>query len=309
MRKISPTPPEEWPPQARDLYDQFADRLTQRMHRARSYLFYLHHFFRHQLAQGLTFREFPLKVVYAYADSLPLSCRRQLTHSNKARLRFLFARKELLWPIHEELVISPYVPRRRVPLSHEQVLTLLSLPPLDQPKGLRDRAVLEVAYATGMRRGELGALDLGDIDLAAGTATIRQSKNTYQRSVPLTRWALHFLQRYLEQARPQLTSPLSSNALWLGYRGGRFNIDQIVLRLRRLYRVEEALGVRVTLHLLRHSMATHLLTGGADLRSIQEYLGHQELENTKTYTHITPAYLRQVHRRCHPRNLPGDFDF
>lgn len=309
MRKISLTPPEEWPPEAQELYRQFVAKLDQKMARSRGYQFSLHGFLRHQHRQGLTFRDFPREMVGAYLDSLTPRNGERATYALKAWLRFLFARKELLLAIHEELTYPHPRSRLRVPLSHQQILQLLQLPPLDTPAGLRDRAFLEVAYATGMRGGELAALDLSDVDLAQGLVTIRKSKNTYQRTVPLTRWAVHFLRRYLEQARPQLTSPLSLNALWLGYRGVRLHPNQMGIRLKHLYQVEKQLGFPVTLHQLRHSVATNLLAEGADVRSVQELLGHLDLQSTQTYTHITPTHLRNVHQSCHPRNQPGDPNF
>jgi integrase/recombinase XerD len=219
-------------------------------------------------------------------------------------LRFLYARKELVAAIHEELLNPPYIKRSRAPLTYPQVLQLLALPRLDEPTGLRDRAFLEVAYATGMRRSELLALNLGDIDLTQALVLITKSKNTYPRKVPLTGWAVHFLSLYLADGRPHLISPLSSNALWLGKKTGRrLYREAMGERLNKFYRVKKTLGFSVTLHQLRHSVATHLLCAGADLRAVQDLLGHQDIQSTKIYTHITPFHLRNVHQRCHPRNL------
>ena len=124
--------------------------------------------------------------------------------------------------------------------------------------------------------------------------------------MPLTRWALHCLQRYLKEARPQLLSPLSLNALWLRPTGRRFHKDMLVQRLRLVYLVREKLGFAFTLHQIRHACATHLLTSGASVREVQELLGHVKINSTQTYTHITPGDLQRVHLRCHPRNN-GEF--
>jgi integrase/recombinase XerD len=186
-------------------------------------------------------------------------------------------------------------------------LQVLDLPPLDEPEGLRDRAILEMAYGSAMRRSELVYLDLADVDLATGLVSIRQAKNYCQRTVPLTHWALHYLRRYLQEARPQLASPLSLNALWLSETGHRLSKNRLGQRLMHVYMAEETLGFAFTLHQLRHACATHLLNSGAPLRDVQELLGHLHLNSTATYTHLTPARLRQVHRRCHPRNDPGYF--
>jgi len=185
------------------------------------------------------------------------------------------------------------------------VVAVLNLPPLDLAEGLRDRAMMEMTYACGLRHGELVALDLGDLDLGAGLVSVRLAKNDQQRNLPLTRWALFYVRRYLEVARPQLASPLSSKALWLDARGRRADRQLLGERFRKIYRPREVLGFACTLHHLRHACATHLLKAGASLRHVQELLGHQELNSTALYTHIQPHYLREVHQRYHPRNLPG----
>ena len=132
--------------------------------------------------------------------------------------------------------------------------------------------------------------------------TIRQTKNGYQRNVPLTHWAIHFLLLYLQRTRPNLTSPLSSNALWLNRRGGRIALGWANGPLWTFYRVEETLGFPITIHMLRHATATHLLTSGASIGGVQELLGHRCLNSTQIYTSITPTHLQEVHDRCHPRN-------
>ena len=286
------------------LYQEFAAKLTQRLEHPRGPLRFLHQFFVHQDSLGLSFREFPLQVVNDYIDSLSTSNARHIYCALRNWLRFLFARKVLLSGVHEKLHCPRLIRRSRAPLTYQQVLQVLALPDLSDPRGLRDRAFLEVAYATGMRRSELLALDLGDVDLTQATVTIRKSKNTYQRLAPLTQWAVHYLSRYLLEGRPELISPLSSNALWLNNVGGnRIYRELVGERLKHHYRVRKILGFHFTLHQLRHSVATHLLCGGADLRSVQELLGHRHINSTTTYTHITPTHLQKVHQRTHPRNL------
>jgi integrase/recombinase XerD len=304
--KKTPTCPKEWPAQTRELYGDFVGKIGQRVAStsAESYLRLLSNFFRHQQRQGLTFRDFPPTFLQPYLKSLAPHTSLHTVSALKAWLRFLFARKELLFPIHEDLVCPFPTPQyRRVILSHGQILQLLRLPDLDEPGGLRDRAILEMAYGTGMRRGELAALDLCDLDLAQGLVTIRQAKNSYQRIVPLTTSARHFLRRYLEEARPQLTSPLSLNALWLNdLNGRRIFPDHWRSRFRRIHKTKTVLGFTFAPHQIRHACATHLLTAGADLLMVKELLGHRALSSTQTYTQITPDHLRLVHERCHPRN-------
>jgi site-specific recombinase XerD len=194
-------------------------------------------------------------------------------------------------------------------LTYEEVCQFLRVFPLDDPLGLRDRAYLELAYATGMRRAELGRLDLAHVDLTTNLVHILKAKNCYARVVPINRWARHFLIRYLEEVRPLLTSPLSANALWLNRRGRRMHPGLVYLRLAKNYPLGKLLGFKVTPHQLRHACATHLLQSGAPLRAVQELLGHRDINSTAIYTHITPTHLKAVHDRCHPRNNGSVADF
>lgn len=294
--------PESWPISAGNLYERFRARLKQRLRHPRVILQLLRPFLAAQERLGLTFREFPTHFVQGYLAELRPDPRRSTLRALRQWWRFLFAQRELLLPLHEETWWKFSRPRQRAARTHEQILQVLALPPLDEPAGIRDRAMLEVAYATGMRAGELIALDLIDLDLAEARVTIRQPKNGRQRTAPLTEWALRYLKLYLAKARPQLTSLLSSNALWLNPAGQRVNLNLLGNRLKRIYRSRETLGFTFTLHQLRHACATQLLEAGAPLRQVQELLGHQDLNSTQIYTHLTPVGLREVHRRCHPRN-------
>jgi site-specific recombinase XerD len=299
--------PGPWPERAQALYRDFVVYLKQKMKTSRAYPRCLRPFFSEQVRRGLSFRDFPAEFLSAYLAALTRRNQDSFLSALRSWLRFLYLRRELLLPLHKEL--SLYRPRllqlRRVLLSYDQVLQVLQLPPLESLEGLRDRAMLEVAYASGMRPGELEALDVGDVDLKEALVNIRQAKNSCQRNVPLTRWALHYLKRYLEIARPQLASPLSWSALWLNPQGRRLRSDVLGKRLVHQYQSRQRLGFAFVLYQLRHACATHLLTAGACLRDIQELLGHLDINNTQLYTHITPTHLSDVHRRCHPRNLPG----
>lgn len=167
------------------------------------------------------------------------------------------------------------------------------------PVAVRDRAVLELLYASGMRVGELTGLDVDDVDLSAGTARVL-GKGNKERIVPFGRPAEQALCAWLGTARPQLVGPGSGPALFLGRRGRRLDQRQVRSALQRLLQ-----HLPDTPHLgphgLRHSAATHLLDGGADLRTVQELLGHSSLATTQLYTHVSTDRLRAAYRQAHPR--------
>jgi len=305
-RRLSLQPPVGWPERAQQLYHEFAARCRQKLKHPRVYLDALYHFLPEQMGQGLSFRDFPASFLDQYLAPKGDQACNHIVSALWSWMRFLYRRKELLLPLHEEL--APYRRHsrgRRVLLSYPQVMQVLNLPPLDEAEGLRDRAMLEMAYACGLRHGELVALDLTDLDLSTGLVNLRQAKNDRQRNLPLTRSALHYLKLYLAQARPQLTSPLSLNALWLSPNGRRADRTVLQKRLSKVYQSRQTLGFAFTPHQLRHACATHLLQAGASLRHVQELLGHRDLASTAIYTHITPLHLQAVHQRCHPRNQPG----
>ena len=167
------------------------------------------------------------------------------------------------------------------------------------PVGLRDVALLEVLYATGVRVAELCGLDTGDVDRDRSVLRVF-GKGAKERSVPVGRPALAAVDAWLARGRPALAVAASGDALFVGERGGRLDprvVRRIVHRSLRLVEGAPDLGP----HGLRHAMATHLLEGGADLRSVQEMLGHASLATTQIYTHVSTDRLRQVYRQAHPR--------
>ncbi|MGI5168102.1 tyrosine recombinase XerC [Spirillospora sp. CA-253888] len=172
------------------------------------------------------------------------------------------------------------------------------------PTGLRDLAVLEVLYGTGVRVGELCGLDIDDLDAGRRTARVL-GKGGKERTVPMGEPAVRAVEDWLRAGRPALATDRSGPALFLGARGGRLHPNTA----RRIVhdRIAEV-GEMPDLgpHGLRHSAATHLLEGGADLRSVQEILGHASLQTTQLYTHVSAERLRQVHRQAHPRGAVGD---
>ncbi|HET8970187.1 MAG TPA: tyrosine-type recombinase/integrase, partial [Candidatus Nanopelagicales bacterium] len=167
------------------------------------------------------------------------------------------------------------------------------------PAAIRDRAVLELLYATGVRVGELVGLDVGDVD--HGRSTVRVlGKGAKERVVPYGRPAARALADWLEVGRPALLTPAGGSALFLGARGGRLGVRAVRTSVHRLLRhVPDAPDVAP--HGLRHSAATHLLEGGADLRSVQELLGHATLASTQIYTHVSIERLRSTYDQAHPR--------
>ena len=190
---------------------------------------------------------------------------------------------------------------RRLPdtLSVADVTRLLEAPDPDRPLYWRDRAILELLYASGMRVSELTGLTLGSIDLDEGLCTVL-GKGAKERIVPLGVAAERALTRYLEQVRPGLARKTGSRSVFLNQRGGtlsRVSVWTIVKEAARRAGISDT----VSPHTLRHSCATHLLEGGADLAVVAELLGHVDITTTQIYTHVDRRYLLDVHRRHHPR--------
>jgi integrase/recombinase XerD len=186
-------------------------------------------------------------------------------------------------------------------LSADEVEKLLSAPDTSQPRGLRDRALIELLYATGLRVSEMVGLRQQDLNLESGYLTCT-GKGRKQRLVPIGDEASAWLTRYLQEGRPALLKRRSSPKLFVNARGGaslsRVGFWKIVQEHGRHAGLPRALSP----HVLRHSFATHLLERGADLRAIQMMLGHSDLSTTQIYTHILDARLRAVYDKFHPRN-------
>lgn len=185
-------------------------------------------------------------------------------------------------------------------LKRSQVSSLLDGPEGDGPVERRDRAILELLYSAGLRVAELTGLDLGDADLAARTLRVT-GKGSKQRIVPFGEAAAQTLQIYLEAARPALQREQSPPAaLFLNRRGNRMGTRDVRALVAR-YASRAAPGSSPSPHTLRHTYATHLLEGGADLRTVQELLGHADLRTTQIYTHVSRERLRRVYEQAHPR--------
>jgi integrase/recombinase XerD len=195
---------------------------------------------------------------------------------------------------------APRLPRR-LPrtLSPSEVIMLLENSPVTDFTGLRDRALLELLYATGMRASECLSLRIEDLNLSAGYV-VCTGKGSRQRLVPVGAQALGWVRRYLAEARPHFAKRAAAGTLFLNRRGGRLSRQGLWGIIKRAAR---AAGLRATIspHTLRHSFASHLLERGADLRSVQAMLGHADISTTQIYTHLPSATLLEMYRRFHPR--------
>ncbi|MBE0466328.1 MAG: tyrosine recombinase [Candidatus Desulforudis sp.] len=248
------------------------------------------------------------------ADDIDLQLfRRYLTHLGQAGLaRSTIARKVAAWRSFFRYLIRENVLeknplagmatprlRKRLPgvLYPEEVAKLLESPD-ESSLGLRDRALLETLYAGGLRISELAGLDLGSLNLEQGYVRVL-GKGNRERQVPLGGHAVHALGRYLAEGRPKLLAGKLTNAVFLNYRGERLSVRGARLvfsgYLKRL--TDQQAGP----HMLRHCYATHLLDAGADLRTVQELLGHARLSTTQIYTRVSADRLQEVYRRTHPR--------
>lgn len=183
--------------------------------------------------------------------------------------------------------------------SKEQVLALLNAPQPEEPFYLRDRAMLELLYATGVRAGELSGLKTSDVNLDIGYLRCL-GKGNKERVIPIGKVAIAATAEYLKELRPGLNRPFSGDFLLLS-RTGRPMSRIEVWRLVKKYAIRAGMPGTITAHTLRHCFATHLLRGGADLRSVQEMLGHVDIATTQIYTHVDNDRLRKIHRQFHPR--------
>jgi site-specific recombinase XerD len=225
------------------------------------------------------------------------------------------ARKFFTWLGRERLVaVNPAsgleLPRKvkRLPAgipTPAEVRRMLECIPTNRPRDLRDRAILEMLYGTGLRRAELLNLALYDLNLEAGTLHVRLGKGGQDRIIPVVDSLKGMLKRYLEEARPKLAKAGETHLFVSSRAGGRkldpSDIARIVTKAAR----KAGIAKPITPHALRHGCATHLLKGGADIRQIQKLLGHRRLSSTEVYTHVEVSDLAQVLSRCHPRGKRG----
>jgi integrase/recombinase XerD len=184
-------------------------------------------------------------------------------------------------------------------LTNAQIEALLAAPDTTTPLGLRDRAILETLYATGLRVSELIALSASDVDLAVGLLRCI-GKGRKERLVPVGRLAREWIERYVRDGRPALAQDPSVGVLFVNHRGGRLS-RMGLWGIVRKHAMVAGVARTLTPHVLRHSFATHLLEHGADLRALQAMLGHADISTTQIYTHVTRERLRRVYDQFHPR--------
>ena len=183
-------------------------------------------------------------------------------------------------------------------LSRSEVETVLGMPDVSDPLGIRDRAILELFYSTGIRRGELTGIELGELNREKRLLTVH-GKGNKDRVVPVGTRALQWAEKYIEDVRPLLSINPDTQALFLSGYGEAFSPD--VLGRKVVQYIKKAdVGRSGGAHLIRHTCATHMLEGGADIRYIQQLLGHEKLETTAIYTEVSIVQLQAVHSRCHP---------
>ena len=217
------------------------------------------------------------------------------------RAFYRFAENEKLLPVNVAENLS--LPRRwkRLPkaLTNNEIEKLLAPETPETPETSRDQAILELAYASGLRLAELRNLRLEQLHLEAGFVNVI-GKGNKERVVPVGRKAVEALHCYLEAGRPKLVTPKSPANVFLTKRGTPFAAVTLWLHIKNRVR-RAGVARNITPHMLRHSFATHLLEHGADLRVIQELLGHANISTTEVYTHVTGNRLREIHRKFHPR--------
>ncbi|MFA5239622.1 MAG: tyrosine recombinase, partial [Phycisphaerae bacterium] len=190
---------------------------------------------------------------------------------------------------------------QRLPIicNKKQVVSIINAVSVEEPFYFRDRAMLELLYATGVRASELAGLKTGDLNVDIGYLRCL-GKGNRERIIPVGKAAITATVDYLRELRPKLVKPFSGDFLLLS-RTGRPMSRIEIWRLTKKYAARAGMPKKLTAHTLRHCFATHLLAGGADLRSVQEMLGHVDIATTQIYTHVDQERLREIHRKFHPR--------
>lgn len=272
----------------------------------------LRHFLAWSTVRGVTQpRQVTLAVLEAYQQALARARRRDggpVSWAAQAQ-QLLVLRAFLQWAVRQRLLranpaLGLVLPRRgqrlpRAVLTATESEQVLAQPDVRTPLGLRDRALLEVLYSTGIRRLEVIQLTRPDVDTERGVIFVREGKGQKDRMVPIGARALAWLERYTTEARPLLVVPPDAGTLFLTVRGRPLAPNRLSELAHRYVR-QAKLGKQGSCHVFRHTMATLLLEGGADIRHIQAILGHADLRTTARYTHVAIAELKAVHQRTHP---------
>lgn len=244
-----------------------------------------------------------LRSFLAYLQSLGLARASRARKTATLRSFFSYLARQSLLPRSPAVGLRSVKTERRLPkyLRSDEMEALLAAPAAETALGLRDRALLETLYATGMRAGELVTLCLSDVDYDEGVIRVI-GKGNKERMTLLGRQAVFALQRYVRKGRPELllNADKDDGALFVNRYGGRLS-DRGVRKLFDRYCDAASTHLKITPHVLRHTFATHLLSNGADLRLIQELLGHASLATTQMYTHVSTERLQEVYAQAHPR--------
>jgi integrase/recombinase XerD len=235
------------------------------------------------------------------------ACSSATVHRKAACLRSFYKQLRRDELIGDDPTAALSAPRRakKLPqvLNYAEVQKLLAAPSGDEPTALRDRALLEVMYACGLRASETIGLDLADVDLHEGFLRAR-GKGSKERLVPLGRKAIAAISAYLRGGRPKLIGERHEARLFVNFRGGPLSRQGLYKIVQRNARTAGLAG-QMSPHTLRHSFATHLLAGGCDLRAVQEMLGHADISTTQMYTHLSGEQLKTVYFKSHPRATSG----
>jgi integrase/recombinase XerD len=242
----------------------------------------------------------------------PLADSTRLSHLTSVRqLCHFLLRRKILFLDPSAVLDTPRTKRplpRNIPTIAEME-NILARPDTGTLLGLRDKALLETAYSTGLRRRELADLNLYDINLTDRTIHVRRGKGGHARMTPLTETACHVLTRYIKESRARLIQRKnprrlghSDGALWITWTGERLRVNALGARVARYVRRIRP-GTRAACHAIRHAFATHMLQGGAHIRLLQNMLGHARITSTEIYTHVKPIDLKAMHKKHHPRGL------
>ncbi|MBV1777403.1 site-specific tyrosine recombinase XerC [Burkholderiaceae bacterium DAT-1] len=245
--------------------------------------------------------------LYRKDNGEPLSARSQHTRiiPLRAWFKWLARQNHILYNPASDLDLPKL--ERRLPkhiLSIREVETVLAVPDLDTDAGIRDRAILETFYSTGMRRMELIGLNVFDIDHDRGTVMIRQGKGKKDRMIPIGERALQWIRKYSDDVRPELATGADHGTLFLTREGDAFTPNRLTQMVRDYVNAAQ-IGKAGACHLFRHTMATLMLEGGADIRYIQAMLGHADISTTQIYTQVSIRTLKGIHTAIHPGRVIG----
>ncbi|MCB1307419.1 MAG: site-specific tyrosine recombinase XerC [Leptospiraceae bacterium] len=243
---------------------------------------------------------------YRKKDGNALSFRSQSMRLVAIRMYFKWLAQQhyILHNPASEIILPKY--EKRLPkhvLNTKEAEAIMGQPDINEPLGLRDRAMLETLYSTGIRRTELSNLKLYDLDFDNGTLMVRQGKGRKDRMIPIGDRALHWIERYLHEVRPALARWPDEGVIFLA-NNGKAITPHTLTGLVRAYVITSGVNKIGACHLFRHTMATLLLENGADIRFIQAMLGHASAETTQIYTQVSIRQLKKVHEQFHPAKLP-----